>query len=504
MSSGRARLAAAAAGAAALVLIATWRGIGLSPDSISYLSAGRSMASGGGLRVWHGAPLTDWPPLYPALLALLARIGLDPAHAARGVAVVVHAATLGVAGAWLLTRSRSAPVAWAGIAALAVAPHLLWVSSWAWSESLFMLFTVGCLACLDVTVRRPDRRWIAAAAALAAGAALTRYVGVSVIGAGGLFLLLRTRGDLRRRVARAIGFTLVATGPLALWLLRNHTLTGTITGERAPGQWGLGFNLSRVLLYLSSWVLPPAGEGAWIGVAHGALLLLLGAALWLGARQLRSVGEGGDEPRDLEAMVACGLFLAGYVALLVWSATTVALDVLNHRLMAPLYPPLVILATLAADRALSATAGDRAVLRRTLAGAAAVWLLLTVPLTAQVLGQAAAGLGYRSPAWRSSELVAHLRNDPPRGAVYSNDAPGVYYLTGIPARWGPRRHVYNSPQTIPDDITPIREARAEGTAIALVWFRHVPPYFMAATEVESRLDVESVARTADGFLYRMR
>ncbi len=88
--------------------------------------------------------------------------------------------------------------------------------------------------------------------------------------------------------------------------------------------------------------------------------------------------------------------------------------------------------------------------------------------------------------------------------MYSNDAPGVYHLTGIPARWGPRRHVYNSPQTIPDDITPIREARAEGAAIALVWFRHVPPYFMAATELESRLDVEPVARAADGMLYRMR
>ena len=73
MWSGRVRLAAAAAGAGALALFATSRGIGLSPDSISYISAGRSLASGGGLRVWHGAPLTDWPPLYPALLALLAR-----------------------------------------------------------------------------------------------------------------------------------------------------------------------------------------------------------------------------------------------------------------------------------------------------------------------------------------------------------------------------------------------------------------------------------------------
>ncbi|MDQ1331246.1 MAG: hypothetical protein QG578_1514 [Thermodesulfobacteriota bacterium] len=43
-------------------------GIGISPDSVNYISCARELIRGNGFLSYEGTPFTLWPPLYPVLL----------------------------------------------------------------------------------------------------------------------------------------------------------------------------------------------------------------------------------------------------------------------------------------------------------------------------------------------------------------------------------------------------------------------------------------------------
>lgn len=501
----RAGLAIAAAVAAGLVAVGTSRGAGLSPDSIAYVSAARSLAAGEGLTLWSGEPLVDWPPLYPTVLAGFAWLGWDPATAARGVAVLSHVTMVLIGGLWLRNRTRAPSVAWAGLAALTMAPAVLWTALWAWSETLFMTLCLASLVLVDRFARSGGWAVLLAAAGLAGAAALTRYVGVAVIGTGAVYVLWSGRRRLARGLVHAAAFGLVASAPLLAWLARNQAMTGTLVGQRTPGHWTLGFNVGRVLAYLSTWALPLAGEGAWLTIAWAGLVALIGWALWSGLRATRGHRAEGTAPYPGPSGAGLlVLFVLTYLALVVWSASTVALDVIDDRLLAPAFPATALAVALLADRGLWTARGPEKAHPTVLGAAFALWFVLSVPVSAEILGAGAAGQGYRSPGWWSSELVAHLRDHPPAGRIFSNDAPGVYHETGLPARWGPRRHVYASPQTTPDDITPLEELRASGAEVTLVWFDRAPPYFMSHAELAAALDLEPVAVMEGGAVVRMR
>ena len=68
-----------------LVLITTApNGIALTPDSVGYVSAARSLSTGKGVTLYDASPLTLQAPLYPTLLSLTELLsGLDPVEGAR-------------------------------------------------------------------------------------------------------------------------------------------------------------------------------------------------------------------------------------------------------------------------------------------------------------------------------------------------------------------------------------------------------------------------------------
>jgi hypothetical protein len=485
----------AAVVAAVLVAVGTLAGAGLSPDSVSYVSAARSFASGQGLQVFSGDPLTDWPPLYPLLLSVFGFFGIDAVPASRVVALLTHGALAYLGGRWLLDRAGSRRVAWAGVTALVMAPALFWTAVWAWSEGLFMVLTLACLP------------------------GLTRYSGIAVIGTGALYLLWTGRQRWGVALSRCLVFVGIASTPLVLWMLRNRALGEGIMGERSPGHWSLGFNVQRTASLVSTWVVPAALYGFWMLGAAVLMVGLLGVAAWLILRARRSLVDpqtdaGGPAPRSAPPLLVqrsqgsgaglLSLYVALYLALIVYSASTVALDVVSERLLAPAFPPFALGVVLLFDRVAAPHGGGTKRLRRVLGAAFAVWFVLAFQGTAQILGAGSGGLGYQSPAWRNSDIVAYLRSTEFQGLLRSNDAAGVYLETGSPVEWGPRRHVYASPESLVDDVTPLLEARARGETITLIWFNYAPPYLMSRAEVERALPIGSVGVFDGGVVMRVR
>lgn len=117
-------------------LAATPYGIGVTPDSVAYVRAAESLREGTGLYVpgYDGAlvPLTHFPPLYPATLAGLAALGLEPLQAARCTAILFAAANiLALAlAAYRFTGSRAASTVVGFVLALSV--DMLFLNTAVW------------------------------------------------------------------------------------------------------------------------------------------------------------------------------------------------------------------------------------------------------------------------------------------------------------------------------------------------------------------------------------
>src|SRR5439155_2181655 len=64
-----------------ILLISTRWGIGGYPDSLVYVGVARSILAGSGVRFFNDmgqfTPVTQYPPLYPSIMAALGNMGLD-------------------------------------------------------------------------------------------------------------------------------------------------------------------------------------------------------------------------------------------------------------------------------------------------------------------------------------------------------------------------------------------------------------------------------------------
>lgn len=149
MSSDKKRLILALfalAGATLTLLSTRGHGAGLTPDSVGYISAARSLLSGNGLTLYSGDPLIFWPPLYPVLMAVFSFIFHTDAFF---IARLLNAAFFGVAvylGGWLAFRCFSSKaLALAATAAVLLSPPVFRMSTLALSELLFI-----CLVMLSL------------------------------------------------------------------------------------------------------------------------------------------------------------------------------------------------------------------------------------------------------------------------------------------------------------------------------------------------------------------
>ena len=170
-------------------------------------------------------------------------------------------------------------------------------------------------------------------------------------------LLLLRPGFSPGRVRRTGLYVLISATPLALWLLRNHLVTGTFTGNRAGLASGPFLReAGRGLSSMEAWnplladlraILVPLDEmtGRMVGaVLAGAVLFAL-ALVVLRAALRWSRDDGGYA--KLACLTIAGAYAFGHIAF-----TGVSVDLygfLSERQLVPAYAPLVVVVTIASE-----------------------------------------------------------------------------------------------------------------------------------------------------------
>lgn len=485
----------------------TRHGLVVGFDSYHYLRSAEGLRAGQGFG-WVNPDgsfegMSHFPPVYPALIALVSSLTNLPAvQAARWVAVLAGTVFSLLTGIylWRVTRSR-----WMALLALFLTTlfnPMLTVMTAAMSESLFFALFAGFLLSFDNLLHSRSKKDAAIAGILTAAMMLTRYAAAAVFLTALLSLLMANRRTLRSWLKPGLGYILTAVLPVGIWLIVARQVTGSSTSR------SLGVHLPDASRYaqaweaIQSWFITPIARYRLHDVASVFLLLIVLLSVWL---FITGRKQGPSSPTTHTATLSLGTYLIVYPLVLWFSAAFVdASTRWNDRILSPWLFALTLVWII---RGYTAWKDCRQPLLKHAFPIALVLLCLVngyggVKYARQL---AAVGDGLTTQSIRKMALLDQVRSLPPDTVIYTNNVPIIYFDTGrnalsIPIKMDTIRNVPA------DDYQPNLEemlAKIHNGKAVLVIFR---PYsdkdgvYPDITELKSELT--QTYRTEDGFILK--
>ena len=522
-------LAAAALIGAVLILAREVNyGVGANLDSAAYVSAARNAADGNGFVVLHNqSPYVNYPPLFPAALALGDLAGLDPLTFAGWLNAAAFGLAVFIAFLWLRRRVQSRFIlAWA-VAALVIAPPLVYVGALAGSDALFVCFALAALFCAEAFQRVRSRSLLVWAGVFTMLALLTRYVGLSLAATVIAFLLLGSGVPLRRRLENAALYSAIALTPIAIWLTRNLIQIGAFTNHsQIPPDNSFSHNLATLGLRFAEALLgwsrleralyARASEyagNAGFALAAAGLALFAVAAILIAAAALKTHAAKRTPRFVLRQPVAMLAAFAFVYAAAVLAGVTYQGELNFHiRFFAPLYVVSLLIAALPLDRLLSAlrSRGSADAALRSTRPASVLWVGATAALILWLLPQVGLyaerfqlhlteGVGVTSKDWRESGVVRYLEANPPQGAydLASNIRGELHLLVGLPA-------THHQIPCRPEDLRGLAHwMHSDGKDLYVIWSDR-RELCIAPGEIEAALSAEVEAEFSDGGVFAAR
>src|SRR5688572_17704355 len=223
--------ACAVLGGGVLLQSSRW-GLGLSPDSVVYIGAARSLLAGHGFSLPSESalfsPITHYPPLYSSLLAVTGVVAADLLEGAICLNVAAFSVIIYVSGFLLFAALGSWQIALLGALFTFTAFPLVQAHTMAWSEGLFIMLELLSMLLLLRYLETPRKRSLLIASALVGLSLLCRYAGFAFVASGLFAVLFLGAKERRRKLTDAVIFAGMAIFPAALWSARNWHLGGNV------------------------------------------------------------------------------------------------------------------------------------------------------------------------------------------------------------------------------------------------------------------------------------
>ena len=496
-----------------VLLVATRFGIGIGPDSVTYLDAARNLLHGDGLSALSAAgelrPLTHYPPLYSSLLALIGAGGVELPGAARWLNAILFGASIFLTG--FMTRTCARASLWLPLLVSCLtltASDVAGLHSFALTEPLFIFLTMTGLLCLAMYVENQQYRFLIASSLTIALAFLTRYVGVVSVFAGVIALSVFSDRSIRRRLIDALVLGAITCAPMALWAIRNQRLAEHATDRQLVFHPVKSKQLMAGLSTVSTWLLlGKVHAGVRVVVFLIEVVAALAFVIYLWRKRERTQAAQTDRREDSTMTLPYVLlvFAVCYVAFLIFTASFIDADtVLDNRSLAPIHVAMLVLVPCLISKLYLRSKRTRTIriifvaLALIFAGSYAVrgvkWL-------ARVRGD---GQGYASRAWKDSPTIAGIKTLPAETIIYSNGHDAIYYLTGRRARFIPEKVIHGTgrPNAMYDPEMAWMKTDLLRRQGVLVYFYTLPERQSLPSEIELQqtLNLCPIAKTNDGMI----
>lgn len=464
-------------------------GIGISPDSVAYLSAADNIVNGFSFTDYNGIPFVLFPLGYPVFLAMVQLFSPDTLiHTAPTLNGLLFSGLLFMSS-YLFRQMRfyHPAVRLLLLLLLATSSALLEVYSMLWSETLFLFLVLLFFIVFNRYLHSLKRRDLLMAAMVVSLVFVVRYAGITCIITGCLLILLNGRLTGKKKLQHLMVFGTVGIA-LAAWnLVRNNLISGTFTGVRQKATRTVAENLQDIGEVLRYWFPLPESVPAWTMVA-GSLILLI-ALLFVLHSLLQQQYFSATEH-------SIALFILVYAAFMLTISSVSRFETLSSRLMAPVYIPILLLLA----------AGSVYLVRRNnrfLKIAITLLLLSTYGYTQYHHynnnshtweGVSYAGMpGYTEDQWKKSPLIDHMRKRKAlfSGPIFSNANDALFFLSGIKAFPLPHKD-------IPGEIRAFRQNKS----FFLVWFFYGDnPDLIGLEYIQQHYPIKASWQFKDGIIF---
>ena len=484
-----------AIGAFAIYIYCSYSGVGISPDSIMYTSAARSFIAHGTLLTFNHIPIVDFPVFYPTFLGIIGFITRTDPVAFGAVLNMVLFATLIYTSGWIMSRfvPASHVYKWLVLAAILLNPGLLQVYSYLWSETLFILEALFFLIFFRQYMLTYAIKWLVAAAALAAVACITRYAAVTIVGTGGLLLLLDRKLPLKKKIVHIILYGFICISLLVANLTFNALHTGTVTGPREPSITSFGQNLFYFGSVFCEWMgMTPNMYN--IFATPLAIVILAGFIVALLYNFLRRKLDSFENLAITFALVY-GLFI-------VLSSTFSRYERINPRLLSPMYIPalwgytswgLLLLKRISAKKIRMAIAG---VFILMMLGYITKIFLIDKARYKDQISDEYGNPGYTDNDWMESTFANYLRHIDkgifkPKVGIYSDAHEAVYFFSGMSSFLVPHKFFKN-------DVAKFYKIKR----FYLIWFNNLEnPELINLKDIQKVKKLKLIKQFDDGAIY---
>lgn len=404
-------------------------GIGISPDSVQYLSAANHMVERFSFTDFNNEPFVLFPLGYPVFLAFTKIVFPFTINAYLPILnALIFSAILFCCSTILRAAKINNGFARLLILLLLVcSPALLEVYTMLWSETLFILISLFFVLVAKRYVHQSSISSLLLLACIAAIGFSVRYVGIVFILTGAVLILFNPCLRFKQKLLHGLLMGIIGSSLAILNLVRNSIVSGTYTGVRERAIRGFGDNLQDIGAVIIYWFPIPEAQQQLAIVLMFLFLLMSFILVVYHCIQAQYYNR-------YSTIIA--LFLLVYSFFMLITASISRFETLSSRLMSPIFIPIILLSSLLVNRLMIGKIKTvRVFIVLTFLGLYGFVQNHQYHMNADTWeGVSVAGIpGYSEDQWTKSPMVAFIKKDLTKyqPKVFANANDALYYLTGI-------------------------------------------------------------------------
>jgi len=392
--------------------------IGISPDSIMYVSAAQSFIDTGELRsIFDGLPLqymTHYPPglsLFISFFSLFTSNLYDAARLLNAISIFALLFSVG-----LITRKYLSTSYIISLQALLMLNLSLFsIYQMLWTEPIYIILSIFSLVTLNLFVNTKNIKYLLITSVLLSTSVFVRYIGVSLIITSVIYIWIALKNEKsieRIKYIFILGF--ISSSSFLYWTIRNYILVANPTDRH--------FSFHPMTMeYYEEWLtstttffigLTSNQLGDVLSYIIGAIIII--ALLYYSMQVFRK--------SSLELNYIFILYPTVYLAFLFISNTFFDFTPLYYRTLSPVY----IFFTISIFTFIWGNAKLKKILKLSLI---TIFLLLYGSRFTINLVKYNDGKGLSSKAYMIPNTISELEKLNSETKVYTNEAERLYLLT---------------------------------------------------------------------------
>lgn len=481
-------------GFAVIYLFTRHGGIGISPDSVAYLSAARNFANGEGFALFDSKPLVAFPLFYPFFLAsVMGATGLDILNCAPILNGTMFALVIFLSGI-LMSRftAQSRIYKIILLTVITLSPALIEIYSMLWSETLFILLSLIFFFCIRSYLAKPVVASLLLSAAVAAMAFDTRFVGITLVATGFVLIVFNRETGWRVRLAHSAIFAFASSSLVAANLIRNALNSEHLTGPRQKGITPLSDNIAYSARIFTEWSSLKGGDYMLEVILCVAVIAFFAWLLYL------NWGKAGKY-KTYENIVI--VFFIIYVSFIIVTSTISRYEQINNRLLSPAFLPFIWGMSHKIPSLIKRVEQKKFQWQLSAVFAIVYGLVcigyFTINADNYSFMKDSGIPGYSEDTWKKSATINFLKQNTiyfhPDSMVYSNHNQALYLYTNHAVDMLPEK-AYKS------DV----KAFMDESPIILIWFKLEPNTdLLSLQDIMKRKHAEVLHEFADGTIYKL-